>query len=167
MPGAIDAHVHCYSSAEEGFETASRSAAAGGVTTIIEMPYDATGMICTEALFQEKAERLEGESIVDVALLATIFKEGGLDEIPKLARAGACGFKVSMFNTDSFRFPRIGDGQLMEAFSVIAKRAVPSASTPKMTKSSEGISPNMAVGAWRIRAPIAGAGRRRRNRRPR
>jgi allantoinase len=125
LPGAIDAHVHCYSSAEEGFETASRSAAAGGVTTIIEMPYDATGMICTEALFQEKAERLEGESIVDVALLATIFKEGGLDEIPKLARAGACGFKVSMFNTDSFRFPRIGDGQLMEAFSVIAETGGP------------------------------------------
>ncbi len=125
LPGAIDAHVHCYSSTEEGFETASRSAAAGGVTTIIEMPYDATGMICTEELFLEKAERLKGESIVDVALLATIFKKGGLDEIPNLARAGACGFKVSMFNTDSFRFPRIDDGQLMEAFSVIAETGSP------------------------------------------
>ncbi|NGQ93946.1 dihydroorotase family protein [Brevibacillus sp. SYP-B805] len=125
LPGAIDAHVHCYSSLEEGFATASRSAAAGGVTTIIEMPYDATGMICTEELFLEKAEKLKRESIVDVALLATIFKEGGLDEIPKLARAGACGFKVSMFNTDSFRFPRIDDGQLLEAFATIAETGCP------------------------------------------
>ena len=125
LPGAIDAHVHCYSSTGEGFETASRSAAAGGVTTFIEMPYDATGMICTEELFLEKAERLEGESIVDVALLATISKTGELDDIPGLARSGACGFKVSMFNTDSFRFPRIDDGQLMEAFSSIAETGCP------------------------------------------
>ncbi|TJY40688.1 hypothetical protein E5161_16165 [Cohnella pontilimi] len=125
LPGAIDAHVHCYSSLDEGFATASRSAAAGGVTTIIEMPYDATGMICTEELFVEKAAKLERESVVDMALLATIHKENGLDEIPKLARAGACGFKVSMFNTDSFRFPRIDDAQLLEAFGVIAETGCP------------------------------------------
>jgi len=125
LPGAIDAHVHCYSSLDEGFTTASRSAAAGGVTTVIEMPYDATGMICTEELFLEKASRLERESVVDMALLATITKEGGFDEIPKLAKAGACGFKVSMFNTDSFRFPRINDARLLESFGVIAETGCP------------------------------------------
>lgn len=54
LPGAVDAHVHCYSSLDEGFYTASAAAAAGGVTTIIEMPYDATGMICTLSAFEEK-----------------------------------------------------------------------------------------------------------------
>ncbi len=125
LPGAIDAHVHCFSSLDEGFTTAGRAAAAGGVTTIIEMPYDATGMVASEELFVQKIERLERESIVDTALLATIYKENGLDEIPKLARAGACGFKVSMFNTDSFRFPRIDEGQLLEAFAVIAETGCP------------------------------------------
>jgi allantoinase len=125
LPGAIDAHVHCYSSLEEGFTNASRAAAAGGVTTIIEMPYDATGMICTEELFLEKKARLEQESVVDMALLATIAKQDGLDQIPRLAKSGACGFKVSMFNTDSFRFPRIDDGELLDAFSIIAETGCP------------------------------------------
>lgn len=125
LPGAIDAHVHCYSSLDEGFTTASRSAAAGGVTTIIEMPYDATGMICTEELFLEKMERLDKETVVDMALLATIQKKNGLDQIPLMAKAGACGFKVSMFNTDSFRFPRIDDGELYEAFHKIAETGCP------------------------------------------
>ncbi|MFC3747649.1 dihydroorotase family protein [Paenibacillus sp. GCM10012306] len=125
LPGAVDAHVHCYSSLDEGFTTASTSAAAGGVTTIIEMPYDATGMICTLEMFEEKRQRLEQESLVDMAMLVTIHKEDGYEHIRQLAAAGACGFKVSMFNTDSFRFPRIDDGQLLDSFAVIAETGCP------------------------------------------
>jgi len=125
LPGAIDAHVHCYSSLDEGFTRATSAAAAGGVTTIIEMPYDATGMVCTLDAFEEKRGRLEREAVVDVAMLATIHKDGGYDDIRQLAEAGACGFKVSMFNTDSFRFPRIDDGQLFDSFAVIAETGVP------------------------------------------
>ncbi|MCL6457226.1 MAG: amidohydrolase family protein [Gorillibacterium sp.] len=125
LPGVVDAHVHCYSSLDEGFYTASRAAAAGGVTTIIEMPYDATGMICTLEGFAEKRGRLEQESIVDMAMLATIHKQDGYDHIRQLAEAGICGFKVSMFNTDSFRFPRIDDGQLLDSFAVIAETGCP------------------------------------------
>jgi allantoinase len=40
LPGGIDAHVHCFSEGREGFVAATSAAAAGGVTTIIEMPYD-------------------------------------------------------------------------------------------------------------------------------
>jgi len=125
LPGAVDAHVHCYSSLDEGFYTASRAAAAGGVTTIIEMPYDATGMICTLPAFEEKREQLEQQSIVDMAMLVTIHKQEGYEHIRQLAAAGACGFKVSMFNTDSFRFPRIDDGQLLDSFAVIAETGCP------------------------------------------
>ncbi|BBI35333.1 dihydroorotase [Cohnella abietis] len=125
LPGVVDAHVHCYSALNEGFYHASRSAAAGGVTTVIEMPYDATGMICTLEAFEEKKQRLEAESVVDMAMLVTIHKEDGYDHIRSLAAAGACGFKVSMFNTDSFRFPRIDDGQLLDSFAVIAETGCP------------------------------------------
>src|SRR5690606_27899294 len=40
LPGTIDAHVHCYSTPGEGFEKVGNAAAAGGVTTVIDMPYD-------------------------------------------------------------------------------------------------------------------------------
>lgn len=125
LPGAIDAHVHCYSSLKEGFENATKSAAAGGVTTIIEMPYDANQLICTEQLFEEKKERIEQEAIVDVAMLATISPSGKLDHIPLLTEAGACGIKVSLYNTDSVRFPKIYEDRLYEAFSIIKKVGMP------------------------------------------
>ncbi|NYF23707.1 dihydroorotase family protein [Sporosarcina sp. JAI121] len=125
LPGAIDAHVHCYSALTEGFTTATRSAAAGGVTTIVEMPYDADKLICTQTLFEEKKELLEREAVVDVAMLATIAPNDGLDQIPLLAESGACGFKVSLFNTDSVRFPRIDEGELFEAFIAIEKTGRP------------------------------------------
>lgn len=40
FPGAIDVHVHCFSNPEEGFYSTSAAAAAGGVTTFLDMPYD-------------------------------------------------------------------------------------------------------------------------------
>ena len=89
MPGAIDAHVHCYSALTEGFTVATQSAAAGGVTTIVEMPYDADKLICTQELFEEKKELLEREAVVDVAMLATIAPKDGLDQIPLLAESGS------------------------------------------------------------------------------
>lgn len=125
LPGAIDAHVHCYSALTEGFTIATRSAAAGGVTTIVEMPYDADKLICTQTLFEEKKKLLEREAVVDVAMLATIAPNDGLDQIPLLAESGACGFKVSLFNTDSVRFPRIDEGELFEAFTAIEKTGRP------------------------------------------
>lgn len=119
FPGVIDAHVHCYSSIEEGFGNATRSAAAGGVTTIIEMPYDADKLICTSELFEAKKNLIENETYVDVAMLATIAPKNGLDQVPLLAEAGACGFKVSLFNTHPVRFPKIEEGELFNAFHKI------------------------------------------------
>jgi len=125
LPGIIDAHVHCYSTPNEGFTDATRSAAAGGVTTIIEMPYDLGRPVTSRGRFLKKRERLEAESLVDVALLATIQKTGGLDQIPLMVEAGACGFKVSLFETDPDRFPRIPDFELLEAFSLVREAGLP------------------------------------------
>lgn len=125
LPGAIDAHVHCYSALSEGFETATRAAAAGGVTTIVEMPYDADQLICTQQIFEKKKKLLEQVAVVDVAMLATIAPKDGLQEIPLLAESGACGFKISLFNTDSVRFPRIEEGELLDALPLIKQTGKP------------------------------------------
>lgn len=125
LPGIIDAHVHCYSTPNEGFTAATRSAAAGGVTTFIEMPYDQGRPVIDEAAFVDKVERLEAESLIDVALLATIKKTGGLDQLAPMAEAGACGFKVSLYETDPNRFPRIPDFELLEAFGQVKQLGLP------------------------------------------
>jgi len=119
FPGMVDAHVHCHSHLEETFDHASPAAAAGGVTTIIEMPYDKMGKVSTVDLFKKKIERVQTRSCVDVALLATIEKEGRLENVPPLVEAGAVGFKLSLAEADPVRFPRIEDDVLYEALRVI------------------------------------------------
>src|SRR6202012_5791023 len=54
LPGPVDVHVHTRSYAEEGIELCTRAAAAGGVTTIVDMPYDAAGPIDSDGAFAAK-----------------------------------------------------------------------------------------------------------------
>ncbi len=119
LPGHIDAHVHTRSEPAEGIVQATAAAAAGGATTIIDMPYDDPVPVTTVADFQAKAEIAESESIVDVALWATIAKTGSLEEITGLVAAGASGFKVSTFETHPVRFPQIPDDELYLAMERI------------------------------------------------
>ena len=119
LPGVVDAHVHCMSDPHEGISTCTRAAASGGITTIVEMPFDAGAPVNNLETFLRKRERVDAEAAVDVALLATIRKRGGLDQIKPLAGAGACGFKLSLFETDPERFPQIPDDELLEAFRLI------------------------------------------------
>lgn len=120
LPGAVDAHVHCFSESAEGFQNATAAAAVGGVTTIVEMPYDADRPVVDVERFEEKRAEIVGSAHVDVALLGTIRKVGGTRAIGDLVKAGACGFKVSTFETNALRFPRIGAADLVEAFGLIA-----------------------------------------------
>jgi allantoinase len=124
LPGVVDAHVHCLSDPSEGIMNCTRAAAAGGVTTIIDMPFDAGAPVNNLETFLRKKERVRQEALVDVALLATIRKRGGLDQINPLVEAGACGFKLSLFETDPERFPQIPDDELLEAFRLIAETGI-------------------------------------------
>ena len=104
LPGVIDSHVHSYSYPEEGFAHSTRAAAAGGVTTIIDMPMDAPLGISSVESLEKKIDLIGRDSHVDVALLGAV-KNETLDNIAPLAEAGVCGFKLSLFHTDPQRFP--------------------------------------------------------------
>jgi allantoinase len=120
VPGVVDAHVHTRSEPAEGITKATTAAAAGGVTTLVDMPYDDPTPITNVSTFLAKTADVNREAITDVALWATIAKTGGLDEIEELVSAGACGFKVSTFETHPVRFPSIPDGELYLAMQRIA-----------------------------------------------
>ncbi len=126
FPGAVDAHVHSYSvPGVEGFEFSTAAAAAGGVTPFIEMPYDAGTPTTTPEAFQEKIDRVRRQARVDVGLLGTLKKEGTPEVIAPMVELGACGFKLSLFETDPNRFPRIPDGILWEILPVLAQHKLP------------------------------------------
>ncbi|TRZ39786.1 hypothetical protein CEQ21_02240 [Niallia circulans] len=119
FPGMIDVHVHCYSNTEEGFIPTSKAAAVGGVTTFMDMPYDVPNPISNLAIFEEKVAKLEREAVVDIGLWATISKRNGISQIQPLAEAGAMAFKMSTFETDEHRFPRIPDPEIIKAMEAL------------------------------------------------
>jgi allantoinase len=121
LPGVVDAHVHTSSSPQEGIASCTRAAAAGGVTTVIDMPYDHDRMVAGPDAFAAKREQVEREAVVDVGLWATVPPSGPLDHVAALVEAGACAFKMSTFDTDSRRFPRVPDDQLLAAFREIGR----------------------------------------------
>jgi len=121
FPGAIDGQVHTGSQAnQEGFRPGSRAAAAGGVTTMVDMPYDEVALVADTKALDDKIEDVQTNSHVDVGLFGTIRPDGGVEEIPKLIEAGVCAFKFSTFGTDPVRFPRIPPPLMAEAFAAIA-----------------------------------------------
>lgn len=125
FPGIVDCHVHSFSDPTEGFVHSTKAAAAGGITTIIEMPYDKGNPINTVPAFEDKISLVEKDAVVDVALLATIKKEGNLDIIRPINDLGACGFKMSLYETDPQRFPRIETDILYKAFPIFKELNLP------------------------------------------
>ncbi|WP_025785879.1 dihydroorotase family protein [Sporosarcina sp. D27] len=119
FPGIIDVHVHCFSNPAEGFVTTSSSAAAGGITTFMDMPYDLPNPINNVDIFKKKVEQLEKEAVVDICLWGTISKTNGTDQVIPMAEAGAIAFKMSTFETDEYRFPRIPDPEILRAMELI------------------------------------------------
>ncbi len=126
LPGFVDAHVHTRSCVDEGITATTRAAAAGGTTTVIDMPFDKPARpVDSRERFEAKVEDVGEEAVVDVGLYATFPPQGDLRMIAELAEAGAAGFKVSTIEVDPVRFPRIPDGRLYEAFQEIAGTGLP------------------------------------------
>jgi len=116
LPGFVDVHVHSSSLGAEGLKKATAAAAVGGVTTMIDMPYDVPQPIETPELLMGKAERITVEAHVDVGLLGTVPPVAGSSLVPELFAAGACGIMVSLWEQDSRRYPRVEYGELRKIF---------------------------------------------------
>lgn len=124
LPGLIDSHVHAGSFETETMTSTTASAAAGGVTTIVDMPYDRLGPVRDRARLTEKIEEVEREAIVDVGLYGTMPKKDGVEVLEGLLEGGVCAFKFSLFEYNADRFPRIEDGDLVEAFHRLSDSGV-------------------------------------------
>jgi allantoinase len=121
LPGAIDAQVHSLSQKnQEDFIWSTRSAAAGGVTTIVDMPYDEGDLVCSADAVRRKIDHAGKQARVDFALYGTIDPEEGPVRISEMVDAGVAAFKFSTFGTDPKRFPRIPAGLLEDCFAAIA-----------------------------------------------
>jgi len=117
MPGMVDCHVHVNEpgrSEWEGFATATRAAAAGGTTTIVDMPLNSIPPTVTVAALAEKRAAAEGKLTVDAAFWGGVIP-GSEGEIGSLVAEGVCGFKSFLVDSGVSEFPPMS----VDAFSAI------------------------------------------------
>lgn len=121
LPGVVDGQVHSGSQAnQEGLGRASRAAAAGGVTVMVDMPYDDPEPVASRAQLDAKIQEVERDCHTDVALFGTLNEQHGLKAAAGLIEGGVCAFKFSTFEATPGRFPRVEEDDLYEAFRLIA-----------------------------------------------
>lgn len=123
MPGNVDAHVHVNEPGRtewEGYETATRAAAAGGVTTIVDMPLNSIPPTTTLAGFEEKLAAAKGQCSIDVAFWGGVVP-GNTGELAPLVERGVKGFKCFLIHSGVDEFPHVTENDLRKAMPEIAR----------------------------------------------
>jgi len=121
LPGAVDSRTYIGGWADGcGIGRASRAAAAGGVTTLVDMPYEHAEVIASRAQLDAMVSRIGRDAHVDVAVAGTVNTEHGLDAADALARGGVCAFSIPTFEAERQRFAH-HESDLLQAFQGIAR----------------------------------------------
>ncbi|MDQ3063218.1 MAG: allantoinase AllB [Acidobacteriota bacterium] len=123
MPGLVDAHVHVNEPGRtdwEGFTTATRAAAAGGVTTLVDMPLNSIPPTTTPDGFAQKLAAAQGKCLIDVAFWGGAIP-GNTHELNSLLNAGVRGFKCFLIHSGVDEFPHVTESNLLEAMPELAK----------------------------------------------
>jgi allantoinase len=127
LPGLVDTHVHINEPGRtewEGFATATRAAAAGGYTTLVDMPLNCLPETTTVAALELKRTAAAGQCMVDWAAWGGAVAENQDDILP-LARAGVPGFKCFLIYPGCDGFTMIDREQLERALPAIAESGLP------------------------------------------
>ncbi|HEY0547634.1 MAG TPA: allantoinase AllB [Pyrinomonadaceae bacterium] len=122
MAGLVDTHVHINEPGRtdwEGFETATRAAAAGGVTTLVDMPLNNIPATTTLKAFELKLEAARGKLSVDTAFWGGVVP-GNVQELEKLFAAGVVGFKCFLIHSGVDDFPNVTEEELRAALKELA-----------------------------------------------
>ncbi|MDN5854332.1 MAG: allantoinase AllB [Actinomycetia bacterium] len=121
LPGLVDTHVHVNEPGRtqwEGFRTATRAAAAGGVTTLLDMPLNSIPPTCDVPALQVKREAADGQCFVDVGFWGGAVP-GNDRELPALHADGVFGFKCFLLPSGVDEFAPLDQTGLVRAMQVI------------------------------------------------
>jgi len=127
LPGLVDTHVHINQPGRtewEGFHTATRAAAAGGYTTLIDMPLNCLPETTTVSALEQKRDSAKGECYVDWAAWGGAVADNQQHILP-LAHAGVLGYKCFLIYPGCDGFTMIDQQQLEAALPSIAQSGLP------------------------------------------
>ncbi len=122
MPGLVDSHVHVNEPGHtdwEGFATATAAAAAGGITTLVDMPLNSLPVTVDPAALETKQRAAEGQCHIDVGFLGGVVP-GNLDQLLPLHNAGVFGFKCFLADSGLSAFPPVDFTMMRDALAVLA-----------------------------------------------
>jgi allantoinase len=123
MPGIIDPHVHINEPGRtewEGFETATKAAAAGGITTIIDMPLNSSPVTTNFAKLMTKIESVGNNAHVNVGFYGGVVP-GNLYELEKLLQSGVFGLKAFLCHSGIDDFPNVLPAELHDVLLLLKK----------------------------------------------
>jgi allantoinase len=127
LPGLVDSHVHVCEPGNtewEGFATATRAAAAGGITTLVDMPLDSVPTTVSTRALENKRRAAEGQCHVDVGFWGGAVP-GNLDELGPLHEAGVLGFKCFLADSGSEDFPPVQVRDMERALRLLRDLGTP------------------------------------------
>lgn len=127
MPGCIDVHAHINEPGRtdwEGFDTATQAAAAGGITTVIDMPLNSSPVTTTVAAFEQKLAASKGKMHVNCGFYGGLVPDN-LQHLTALVDAGVLGIKAFLVHSGIDEFPNVGRKELDAAMAILAPYNVP------------------------------------------
>ncbi|WP_138262365.1 allantoinase AllB [[Clostridium] hylemonae] len=127
FPGGIDVHVHMDdlgADETEDWRHGSMAAAAGGITTVADMPIDNVPATVDRRSLQMKLMRIEGNSFTDYMVWGGLTADN-LDAVMPMLSEGAAGLKAFLCDSGAEDFPRVSDPVLLEAMRLAAKENFP------------------------------------------
>ncbi len=127
MAGVVDPHVHINEPGRtdwEGFDTATRAAIAGGITTLVDMPLNSSPVTTSAKAFDEKILAAQGKLHTNVGYWGGVVP-GNENEIESLVERGVLGFKAFLTHSGIDEFPNVTEDDLRKVMPLIARHGLP------------------------------------------
>jgi allantoinase len=127
LPGLVDTHVHINEPGRtewEGFETATRAAAAGGITTLVDMPLNSSPVTTTAEALALKIKAAEGKLRVDCGFYGGVVP-GVREDVGPLIAAGVLGFKAFLCHSGIDEFPNATEADLRAVMPELVRAGLP------------------------------------------
>ena len=151
LPGLVDSHVHINDPGRtewEGFDTATRAAAAGGYTFLVDMPLNCLPATTTVAALEVKRAAGQGRCWVDWAAWGGVV-EGNREDIELLAAAGVLGFKCFLIHPGIDGFTMVDDGDLRAALPHLVRTGLPLLVHAELAGPVDAATERLANADWR------------------
>lgn len=121
MPGIVDTHVHINEPGRtewEGFKTATKAAAAGGITTLVDMPLNSSPVTTSKKNFDIKLEAAKGKLWVDCGFYGGAVSDN-INELKELCGSGVLGIKSFMIDSGLDEFKYVSESDLRNVLNVM------------------------------------------------